>query len=300
MKYENLSNFNIKNLQDSYTILYAYLVRELINDFGIEGERAAREGTRRFGIDRGLKRRSQHLVAGYKVNMLSLFSVGGDLPGDPRFKRDLQRINSQERVSHTLVCPMSDVWTSMGERDIGRIYCEEFHFACYNAYAYGYTQVNLARTLTQGDDYCSFNVVLRPEFLPKEERINCFEEYDPNFKKPKVIMKVANAKDGFNSLCIRIYYYILEATIEQIGVEGISSITKALGKYARNSGERMKLAAIENNEKCTMEFVDLNFPFKMANDSESLWEEYNKHQAREILVDGFYNEFLSELGLEYE
>ena len=42
---------------------------------------------------------------------------------DPRFRRELQEINPQERVSHTLVCPMADIWAEYGQKAIGRIYC---------------------------------------------------------------------------------------------------------------------------------------------------------------------------------
>ena len=293
--YSDLSSFNINNLQDSYTLLYAYLVRALIDDYGIEGERAAREGTRRFGIDRGTKRRQQHIDAGYKVNMKSLFSIGGDLPGDPRFKRDLQRLNPEERVSHTLVCPMSDLWKKIGEKEIGRMYCEEFHFACYNSYAYGFTQVNLARTLTQDDDYCSFNVVLRPEFLPEELRGKCFEDYDPLYEEPKSKMEVANAKDGFNSLCIRIFYHILSASIELIGESANLSLSKALKRYAASAADNLKKISTENKLEITREFIEYNFPLQTDIEIEKMWSEYSGNDAKNIMKNSFYTIFLKEM-----
>lgn len=84
---------------------------------------------------RGL--RARHLDANVKINMHSLFAVGADLPPDPRFKRELQELNPQERVSHTLYCPMAALWKEYGVMEIGRIYCEEFHRACYGHYAFG-------------------------------------------------------------------------------------------------------------------------------------------------------------------
>ena len=140
------------DLSDNYTLLYSFMGRELIDTFGLEGERALREGTRRYGRDRGIHSRERHLKAGYKVNMESLFSIGGDLPPDPRFRRELQELNPQERISHTLICPMADVWKENNEQRIGRIYCEEFHPACYNHYAFDCGHTNLAKTLTQEND----------------------------------------------------------------------------------------------------------------------------------------------------
>ena len=211
----------VMDLSDNYTVLYSFLGRELLDAAGVEGERALREGTRRYGRDRGQCSRERHQALGVKINMQSLFSVGGDLPPDHRFHRELQELNSQERVSHTLVCPMADIWKAYGERAIGRIYCEEFHPACYNHYAYDCGHTNLAKTLTQeGDEYCAFNVVLRAENLPDDLKPLCFAEYDPGYVAPQVSVPKANGKRGFETLSVKLYYYLLEAAEEYITTEG--------------------------------------------------------------------------------
>lgn len=43
----------VMDLSDNYTVLYSFLGRALIDAAGVEGERALREGTRRYGRDRG-------------------------------------------------------------------------------------------------------------------------------------------------------------------------------------------------------------------------------------------------------
>ena len=128
----------IIRLADSFTLLYSFLAAPLLDRFGLEGERALREGTRAFGRDRGETLRRKHLEANVKINMLSLFTVGADLPPDPRYKKERIALNPQERVSRTYYCPMAELWKEYGAQDIGRIYCEEFHSACYGHYAYGY------------------------------------------------------------------------------------------------------------------------------------------------------------------
>lgn len=117
-----------------------------MNALGEKGERIVREATRRYGKDRGRTRREKHEALGVKINMHSLFAVCSDLPSDPRFRRDRLKLTDEERNSHTLVCPMAEVWDQYDARRIGRIYCEEFHRACYQEYAFGLTQVNLAQT----------------------------------------------------------------------------------------------------------------------------------------------------------
>ena len=77
---------------------------------------------------------------------------------------------------------MAEVWDQYDARRIGRIYCEEFHRACYQdhracyqEYAFGLTQVNLAQTLTQdGDGYCDFHVVLRKANVPSDKKAEVF------------------------------------------------------------------------------------------------------------------------------
>ena len=57
-----------------------------------------------------------------------------------------------------------------------RIYCEEFHPACYEHYAYDVGHTNLSKTLTQEcDEYCAFNVTLRAQNLPREHILEARE-----------------------------------------------------------------------------------------------------------------------------
>ena len=48
------------HLQDSYTIMYALMAREIIKFLGEDGEKVVREATRRYGKDRGRTRREKH------------------------------------------------------------------------------------------------------------------------------------------------------------------------------------------------------------------------------------------------
>ena len=50
----------VMDLSDNYTLLYSFLGREVLDAFGVEGERAFREGTRRYGRDRGQRSREKH------------------------------------------------------------------------------------------------------------------------------------------------------------------------------------------------------------------------------------------------
>lgn len=291
----------IMNLADNYTMLYPFLARSIIDMCGEKGEKAVREGTRRFGRDRAETLRNKHIKMNVKINMHSLFAVGPDLPPDPRFKRELQELNPQERVSHTLHCPMAVIWKEYGAMDIGRIYCEEFHNACYSTYGYGYTKVNLAKTQTQeGDDYCAFNVVLRPENLPEELKPICFAEYDPEYEGPTQVAQQAYGKTGFGTLFIKLYYHLFTTAEEILGDEGVAAVKKALNEMAREGAKRLINSAKSQGVPVTREFVDLNYPLALDADQEPLWDLYSGKNAKEILTESFYKVFHRELGIAGE
>ncbi len=277
------------HLQDSYTIMYALLAREIIQSLGDQGNSIVREATRRYGRDRGRKRRQKHLDLNVKINMHSLFAVCSDLPPDPRFRRDRLLLTEEERNSHTLVCPMAQVWEQYHAKEIGRIYCEEFHRACYQEYAYGMTQVNLARTLTEdGDEYCDFHIVLRKANVPDELRPTCFPEYDPSYVTPVIDSAPADGKSGFSSLCVRVYYYMLEVLKERCPDLAEQVMARALGIWAEDTATRLTQQAEELGEPLTLEFWDRHFPLYSTLEADPLWKDYDRYGAKQLLNQAFY------------
>lgn len=281
----------LNNLEDHYCIMYAILGRTLMDDFGVDGEAILRQGTRYYGQNRGKIHRQKHLDAGMKINMYNLFTSGGDLPGDTRTFREAQRLNAEERVSHTLTCPMADIWKAYGCMDIGRIYCEEFHNACYSTYAYGYTKVNIAKTLTQeGDDYCSFNVVLRKADLPEMLQKVCFEECDPDYVPPEEVnLQTPGAKEGYRSLWLRLYYFLLQAAVEQKKEEGKRSIAKGLNRLADIVATAF---GGKKNVKLDSDFLEENYPLNLKTDEEPMWLEYRENGAKELVEKEFIEPLL--------
>lgn len=278
----------IMDLADNYTLLYSFLGRSLIDAFGVAGEKALREGTRRYGRDRGEASRKMHESLDVKINMQSLFSVGGDLPPDPRFRRELQELNPEERVSHTLVCPMADIWKAYSEAYIGRIYCEEFHPACYSHYAFDYGHVNLGMTLTQEkDEYCDFNVVLRAENLPDELKPKCFAEYDPGYVTPDVHPAAACGKSGFESISVKLYYYILEAALEQFGEAGWDAMCTAMEKMAVDAAARARNTAEKYDRPFDEQLIFDTYPLTMDRSKTKLWDNYTGHEAVERFMHSF-------------
>ena len=281
----------IMNLGDIYTLLFGYLSEELIRAFGLPGEACVREAARRFGRDRGRTLREKHLRIGAKVNMKNLFSLYPDLPSDPRFRRELQTLTPQERISHTLFCPMAAIWESHGQKAVGRIYCEEFHPACYSEYAYGLTHVNLARTQTQGDDaYCAFRVILRPADLPAELRPKCFAAFDPGYEEPPYQPELAlSGKDGFEMLAIKLYSHLLVTAVEQLGEEAVPVIAAALRKLSAETALMLQRTAGACGVPVDDAFLYENVPISRCYEARRhFWEGYEGCGAQALWESNFY------------
>jgi|GEM_PF-1352762 len=152
---------HLQRMMDLQAKMYYYLGRGLVNEFGLEGEAAVRRAIRRFGWERGLEQRREHLARGLKINLYNLFTCY-DLPGDSRFRRNKIELTEETRLSETLECTFFNVWSKYPDGNrIGRIYCEEVHHQIFGAYDEA-VQTNLSQTLTQGDDRCRFSIYFRP------------------------------------------------------------------------------------------------------------------------------------------
>ncbi len=152
---------HLQRLADIHAKMYYYLGWGLCEEFGLEGEAALRRAIRRFGRERGLQLRKEHLAKGLEINLHNLFTYY-DLPNDARFCRNKIELTAETRLSETLVCTYFNVWSQYPDGNrIGRIYCEEVHHQIFGGYD-EMVQTNLCCTLTQGDDKCRFSVYMKP------------------------------------------------------------------------------------------------------------------------------------------
>lgn len=294
--YELYTEEQVKTIHmaDMFTMFYAMLGQALIDNMGIEGESVLREATRRYGYDRGQGRRKKHLDSNIKINMKNLFSIGSDLPADPRFKGEALKLTDEERNHRTLRCPMAELWIKEGYRKIGRIYCEEFHPACYSTYAFGYTKVGLSRTLTQiGDGCCSFNIILRAANLPQELKSICFKAYDPYYYGQTSDIPRANGKDGFSAMCVKIYYYVKEVLFERFGQDesSLSALKKALNLFAEYCAQELKQYSVDMHCKLSPSFIDDHSPLSYAIEKRPVWSQYDKYGSIELIEIEFYAHF---------
>lgn len=277
-------NTTIMNWQDSYTMLYGFISRQLVEDHGLVGERAVRLAIRDFGNARGEEIRNRHLKDGVKINMLSLFTLANECYGDNRWARELQELNPQERASHTLSCPLADIFKKYNFGEIGRMYCEEVHPAIYNHYPFDHGQCNLAKTMSQGDDYCDFNIILRPYDIPDDLKPVCFEEYDPTYQGPTGKTLPNLHKGGFGRLTTILVYSLIANAENEAGKAGIDSACRGMTVCVDELVKVFADRAREENKPLDAAYVEQNFPFGISVDEDgSEWDHYSDHHAKELV-----------------
>ena len=294
-----LEEIKLDSLQDSWVIMFTFLGKALLEEGGFQGEVALREGVRRFGRDRGLTNQKRLLDNNIKINLATLFCEGRDRPGESRFTAYYTFEDEEEYSVCTHICSFADVWKKYNAKHIGRIYCEEFHIACYEAFGFGVTKVNLARSLTQdGDDRCIFNPPLRPEKMTEEQRKLCFARFDPDYVHPEKEMPKPQGKSGFNMMWIKMYYHILSCAVEEMGDLGRVIVGNGLRVTAHEQAVAFLEEAEATERSVDWQYLVDHLPLNLDMDHEPLWEEYDQYGAREMLRECFYKPLLKEVNLE--
>jgi hypothetical protein len=287
-------------MQDSWVMLYGFLAKQLMDEGGFQGEVAVREATRRFGRDRGLANRKRLIDNNIKVNLVTLFSEGRDRPGESRFVA-YNTFESEEDFSVcTHICSLADVWKKYGLKRYGRIYCEEFHIADYEAFGFGVTKVNLARSLTQdGDDRCIFNHTLRPENMTEEVRKLCFARFDESYERPDIGMPKPQGKNGFNMLWIKTYYYILECAVEELGDLGRTIVGNGLRITAHEQAKVFLEETTSTERAVDRQYLVDHLSLSLDPDNDPLWREYNQYGALDLAKKCFYAPLMKEVDVKW-
>ncbi len=234
---DDVKTLELTNPQDVFSREYAILAKAVVAKYGDEGDSALREAIRLFGATRGQLLREAHLEAGLKINLYNLFTHG-DLPTDPRMRRNKINLCPQARLSETLSCALYDMWRELDVVDLGRIYCEEFHHAKFAAYAHK-AQTNLTQTMTQGDDLCKFAVYLRPGNMGADEKALSFVEYGGPEPTP-LKYEPLSYFDGFARLTVLLLDAFYRTVEEHFGLEGLSFLEQVLETFAQDIDEYLK------------------------------------------------------------
>jgi hypothetical protein len=224
----------VVRLGDLFAMLYYHMACEMVESFGLEGERALRTAIRKFGAERGVRLRLHHETRGLPINLESLFTHY-DLPDDPRFRRNLRVLSPEVRLSETHRCPYFEVWRERDGLDVARIYCEEVHHAIFGSY-HPAVQTNLTRTLTRGDSFCDFAVFLRE--ANRDVALNpVVEGIADTMPWPEEDYVPAAA---MGNLFVTLYWYLAHETLARFGAEGEACVRRAVRNFGRDRGKRLR------------------------------------------------------------
>jgi len=265
---------------------YMHMGRALIDTYGMKGEAAVREALRSFAVFRGGYLRKKHQALGMKTNLKNHFYYNTNPYSGASFTEKIFHVTEEEDVRECYSCPTMTSLIARNERFLAVTYCEETHPLLWQSYAPG-AIVNLGKTLAmEGSDCCTFNVFLRPGRLTKEQRKECFEEYDPEFKGDRRNEFVyPTAFEGANLKAVFMVQAFYDAALKQFGEEGLIAVAKGLENFAKDITESIAKNA---KEKLSMEVF---YNTLMVNDDiskDGFWDELSNENVKNFAKEKLY------------
>lgn len=277
------------NMTASLAMIHLNFARTLMDAYGFEGEATARKVMNHYATVRARDLRKAHMDLGMKTNLKNMFYFCDNPYTGSSTIVEINKVTEQEDRRETPVCPFAEVFRVKDEMDIGAMYCEETHFLLWQEYA-PTAIVNIGNLLThKGDTKCTFDIFLRPGRMTEQQRKECFEEYDPDFKGDRrdefvfPTTKQANAK--YNTIMLDSYY---TKTIELMGEKMIPILEKAAEKYLNEYIAWLKNAAVKQGETFNWEFWQDNSPYE-EDMSKDYWDRFSTDEAKEFYRKHIYD-----------
>ena len=94
-------------------------------------------------------------------------------------------------------------------------------------------------------------------------------------------------KAGFEKLCIKLYYYLLETAVESFGESGARAVERALIKMAEDGAKRARQTAKNYGVKYDEQLIEDTYPFSLEPEKTELWKEYRNYGAMQRRKDVF-------------
>lgn len=155
-----VSQEDIDEFGDLWSLMYCVFARELVDSFGKEGKEALIRAVKAYGVARGKRLKERHKKLGLPINLRSLFEHY-DLPGHSETSKERTCFVDEKLVSYTHKCPYEKIWRNKDCNDVGLLYCQYFHHAFWQTYRPD-IDVQIPEILTKNDPYCLF-IVTQPK-----------------------------------------------------------------------------------------------------------------------------------------
>ncbi len=155
-----VSEQDLAEFGDLWSLMYIVFAKEIVESFGDEGKKALVRAIRNYGKARGERLRKRHEHKGFPINIRSLFEHY-DLPGNPGTVKERKVFEDDRLISYTYSCPYEKVWRANDGKDLGLLYCQNFHHAFWQTYRPD-IDVQIPEILTKDDPHCLF-IVTQPK-----------------------------------------------------------------------------------------------------------------------------------------
>lgn len=286
-----LSTYEENLLHMQPALIYMHMARAVIDDFGIDGESAVRKGLVEFAVARGSHLRKQHMALGMKTNLKNHFYYNTNPYQDLTFEEQMDHVTEQEDVRKTTYCPTMSTLIEYGERQLAIMYCEEVHPPLWQSYA-PTAIVNLGKTLSQeGSDCCMFDVFLRPGRMTPEQRKECFEEYDPDFKGDRrdefvfLTQRQAASMKG-----VMMVSGIYKAVTACFGEKALASLQRGVRNFVSDVTEKLTDYAKTQNETMDRDLLERALFVSRNIEDDENWDIFSDKEVKEFAKINLYDE----------
>lgn len=292
---KEVSVIQADNITLGLTLIHLYFAKGIIDQYGIDGDSAVRKSLVKYATVRGEALRKVHMSLGMKTNLKNMFYYGSNPYSEASFVNHMGHVTEQEDVRETSYCPLADEIIKRGQQYLATTYCEEVHPPLWQSYA-PTAIVNLGKTLSQvGGTKCTFDVFLRPGRMTAQQRKECFEEYDPDFKGDRRDeYKVPRSKPGncAQAVIMICSYYTKCRELLDDGV--VAVFEDALEQWREDYVACLKKSAQEQGVAFDWEFCDKNNIFEREVDQDP-WDEYGNEEIKQFVKVNLYDKFATEV-----
>ncbi|MBR0139765.1 MAG: L-2-amino-thiazoline-4-carboxylic acid hydrolase [Firmicutes bacterium] len=268
---------NSENSSRGLSLLYMYIGAGLISEYGIEGEAAVRRALAGFAVQRGEDLRKTHLSLGMKTNLYNFAKYyNGGYDEDTATEGSFYEVDPCRDSHDTTFCPFVKEMIDRGHRELAVAYCEEVHPPLWQSYA-PTAIVNLGRTLAQeGSDRCYFDIFLRPARMTAEQRKECFEEYDPDFKGDRhEEYRFPTHSESSKQQTVFMLKSLASEAQKAFGEDSLGCVKKAISAYLDDYLATLRASAEENGLAFDEDFMRKNCLFAMSMEEDAgYWDRY--------------------------
>ena len=289
---KKLSVIQADNITLGLALIYLYMGKNICETFGIEGESAVRRGLAEYAATRGSDLRKKHQALGMKTNLKNFFYYGSNPYSEASFVNHMGHVTEEEDVRQTTYCPFVEEMIRRGQRRLAVTYCEEVHPPLWQSYA-PTAIVNLGKHLAQeGSDRCLFDVFLRPGRMTAEQRKECFEAYDPDFKGDRREEYITpDSKTGNCAMTIIMAASLYRSCTEAFGADAVPVLEKGAEEALADYIQVLRTCAGKLQVPCDQAFVAENYVFSSTLEEDAAWEEFADEEIRAFARRCIYDKF---------